>query len=160
MAPASLAQLVEWLLPWLGGTEFEYQLGWPFMSYHLILVCVNYDLNGSLRINSRLHARLHNQISHPIPLQWNTDLWLVRNRQEWYNFKLMCLMCFQLHILLLWYKGCWSHNPSKNMHFCDATTVLMKTPLISKSRIRTVLNDLRRTPWLFTPAYQEGHDDN
>ena len=64
--PASLAQLVEWLLPWLGGTGFESQLGWPFMSYHLILVCVNYDLYGSLRINSRLHARLNNQISHPI----------------------------------------------------------------------------------------------
>ena len=60
-------QLVEWLLPWLGGTGFESQLGWPFMSCHLILVCVNYDLNGSLRINSRLHARLNNQISHPIP---------------------------------------------------------------------------------------------
>ena len=36
-------------------------------SYHLILVCVNYDLNGSLLINSRLHARLNNQLSHPIP---------------------------------------------------------------------------------------------
>ena len=65
--PASLAQLVEWLLPCLGGTGFDSQLVWPFMSYHLILVCVNNDLNGSLRINSRLHARLNNQISHPIP---------------------------------------------------------------------------------------------
>ena len=72
--PASLAQLVEWLLPWLGGTGFESRLGWPFMSYHLILVCVNYDLNGSLRINIRLHARLNNQISHPIPCLWTTPI--------------------------------------------------------------------------------------
>ena len=43
--------------------------GWagPSSSCHLILVCVNYDLYGSLHINSRLHARLNNQISHPIP---------------------------------------------------------------------------------------------
>ena len=42
--------------------------GWtgPSSSCHLILVCVNYDLNGSLHINSRLHARLNNQLSHPI----------------------------------------------------------------------------------------------
>ena len=45
--------------------------GWagPLSSCLLILVCVNYDLNGSLRINSRLHARLNNQISHPILLE-------------------------------------------------------------------------------------------
>ena len=59
---------VEWLLPWLGGTGFESRLGWPFISYHRILVCVNNDLNGSLRINSRLHARLNSQISHPYPI--------------------------------------------------------------------------------------------
>ena len=60
------------MLPWLGGTGFESQLGWLFMSYHLILVCVNYDLNGSLRINSRLHARLNNQLSHPSICNWYT----------------------------------------------------------------------------------------
>ena len=40
--------------------------GWAGLlsSYHLIHVCVNYDLNGSLHIYSRLHARLNNQISH------------------------------------------------------------------------------------------------
>ena len=37
-------------------------------SYHLILVCVNYDLNGSLPINSRFHVSLNNQLSHPIPV--------------------------------------------------------------------------------------------
>ena len=41
---------------------------------HLILVCVNYDLNGSLHINSRLHARLNNQISHPIPSSYSGHL--------------------------------------------------------------------------------------
>ena len=64
--PASLAQLVAWLVSGLGGTGIESRLGWPFISYHLIFVCVNNDLNGSLRINSRLHARLNNQLSHPI----------------------------------------------------------------------------------------------
>ena len=43
--------------------------GWagPSSSCHHIFMCVNYDLNGSLPINSRLHVRLDNQISHPIP---------------------------------------------------------------------------------------------
>ena len=48
----------------------------PSSSYHLILVCANYDLNGSLRIDSRLHARLNNQISHPIP-SWTEEVKLV-----------------------------------------------------------------------------------
>ena len=34
---------------------------------HVILVCVNYDLNGFPPINSRLHARLDIQLSYPIP---------------------------------------------------------------------------------------------
>ena len=55
-----LQLLICLLLLWL-------RLGWPFISYHLILVCVNYDLNGSLRINSRLGTRLNNQLFHPIP---------------------------------------------------------------------------------------------
>ena len=43
--------------------------GWvgPSSSCLLILLCVNYDLYGSLHINSRLHARLNNQPSHPVP---------------------------------------------------------------------------------------------
>ena len=40
---------------------------WAMIMKGDILVCVNYDLNGSLRINSRLHERLNNQLSHPIP---------------------------------------------------------------------------------------------
>ena len=36
------------------------------VSCHLILVCVNYDLYGSLHISSRVHARLNNQPFHPI----------------------------------------------------------------------------------------------
>ena len=42
------------------------------LALHLHLTsssCVNNDLNGSLRINSRLHARLNNLLSHPIPSQ-------------------------------------------------------------------------------------------
>ena len=53
---------------WTQGTYVRgSNLGWagPSSSCHVILVCVNYDLNSSLRINSRLHARLNNQISHP-----------------------------------------------------------------------------------------------
>ena len=46
--------------------RYKNQRDGPSSSCHLILVCVNYDLNGSLRINSRLHARLNNLISHPI----------------------------------------------------------------------------------------------
>ena len=71
--PDLLAQFVAWLFHWLGGTGFESRLGWPFIfnsSCHLILVCVNYDLYGSLHINSRLHARLNNQLSHPILNCW------------------------------------------------------------------------------------------
>ena len=49
--------------PLTGWSWVRTWLGWPFISHHLILVCVNYDLNGSLRINSRLHARLNNQLS-------------------------------------------------------------------------------------------------
>ena len=37
----------------------------PSSLFHLILVCVYYDLK-MVPINSRLHARLHNQLSHPI----------------------------------------------------------------------------------------------
>ena len=33
-----------------------------------ILVWLNYDLYGFLHINSRLYARLNNQLSHPIPI--------------------------------------------------------------------------------------------
>ena len=49
-------------------------LAGPSSSCHLILMCVNYDLNGSLRLNSRLHARLNNQISHPIPRGYHSAI--------------------------------------------------------------------------------------
>ena len=66
--PRSEARLVAWFVHWLGGTGFRIQVGLALSSScHLILVCVNNDLYGSLHINSRLHARLNNQISHPIP---------------------------------------------------------------------------------------------
>ena len=74
MSNGKRGRLRAWLVSWLGGTGFESQLGWPFMSYHLILVCVNNYLNGSLRINSRLHARLNNHLSHPIPFQNFSDI--------------------------------------------------------------------------------------
>ena len=60
--------------------------GWagPSPSCHLILVCVNYDQNGSLRINSKLHASLNNQIFHPIhPTECNVKLyiWYVKGKR-------------------------------------------------------------------------------
>ena len=78
---ASLTKSVASLLPWLCGTGFESRLGRPFISYHLILVCVNYDLNGSLHINSRLHARLNNQISHPILQHLEYFCWITKWRK-------------------------------------------------------------------------------
>ena len=68
---ASLVSSVGSMVPPLTGWYWVSTPGWagPSSSCHLILVCVNYDLYGSLHINSRLHARLNNQISHPIPSQ-------------------------------------------------------------------------------------------
>ena len=96
--PASLAQLVAWLFHWLGGTGFESQLGWPFISYHLILVCVHYDLNGSLRINSRLHARLDNQISHLTSLRSMLMIfylisWCVMKQLVFCKIKVLVISC-------------------------------------------------------------------
>ena len=66
--PASLAQLVVWLLPWLGSTGFESRSGWPciFTSPHH-WVCKSEF--GTLPIKGGLHARLNNQLSHPILLK-------------------------------------------------------------------------------------------
>ena len=81
--------------------------GWagPSSSCHLILVCVNYNLNGSLRISSRLHARLNNQISHPItethldildnPVNkasftcWGTLIWFLFTSRCYLNINIM-----------------------------------------------------------------------
>ena len=69
--PASLALLEAWLLRWLGGTGFESQLGCPFIliSPHP-RVCNSWPENGTPPIKGRPHARLNNQLSHPINTQW------------------------------------------------------------------------------------------
>ena len=64
--PASLVQPVAWLLPRLGGIGFESQLGWPICRSPHSFVRKLWPENGTLPINSRLQARLNNQLSHPI----------------------------------------------------------------------------------------------